>query len=741
VQGNRRWPVSVNEEGFKSPVMTAEHEDGRRSVLVVDDEPQIVDDITEFLREQGYRVFPAYNGEEAYNVYLQEHPRIVLTDIKMPGMNGMDLLRQIKAQDRQNAEVIMFSGHMDIDDTIESLRYGASRYIKKPISLRELATVLGESVEKLRVIDEGKELVKTLETMVSERDSRIKGTQEFMQSVIDAVTEPVMVIGPDYKVKLMNKSARVISDGHACEQNPSCYQVFRHREKPCSGVESPCPMEAIRTMRRQVSTVHEYQGQNGESRYAEIIASPLWAKDGKLEAVVEIMRDITEQRQAEDTLRENKARLEHVTRHDTLTGLPNRLFLNERMEHILEQAKRKGQQVAVLFIDLDHFKTINDVMGHSLGDLVLQGVSERLTGCIRKSDTIARQGGDEFIIVLPHCNREKGAVRVAQKISEVLESPIHRNNREFYVTASIGIAIYPDDGGDAQTLLSNADIALHRAKEQGRNTYQFYNPEMNARALERMELKNLMHKALERQEFLLHYQPQVDGGTGRIVGMEALVRWQLPGRGLVSPAEFIPIAEQTGLIVPIGEWVLRTACAQNVAWQRSDLRPVRIAVNLSALQLKEQNLAGKVDGILKETGMEPGWLELEITESTIMHDIERAVSTLCDLHNLGVKITVDDFGTGYSSLYYLKKFALYALKIDRSFVNEITHNQDDAAIATAIVAMAHSLKLKVVAEGVETEEQLEMLRFLGCDLLQGFLFSKPLPAEEATVLLENQPSG
>jgi EAL domain-containing protein (putative c-di-GMP-specific phosphodiesterase class I) len=302
----------------------------------------------------------------------------------------------------------------------------------------------------------------------------------------------------------------------------------------------------------------------------------------------------------------------------------------------------------------------------------------------------------------------------------------------------MGIAVYPDDGEDAKTLMSNADIALYRAKEQGRNNYQFHNPDMNAKALERMELKSLLYKALERGEFLLHYQPQVEAATGRIAGMEALLRWRLPERGLVCPAEFIPIAEQTGLIVPIGEWVLRTACAQSMAWRRSALEPVSIAVNLSALQLKDQQMVGKVDSILKETGLAPGHLELEITESTIMHDIERAVSVFGSLNGLGVKITVDDFGTGYSSLYYLKKFPLYALKIDRSFVNEITENQDDAAIATAIVAMAHSLKLKVVAEGVETEEQLEMLRFLGCDMLQGFLFSKPLPAEEAGALLESQ---
>lgn len=730
--------MSINKEGPGIPLAQADKKNGEWSVLVVDDERQIAEEIAEFLSERGYRVLSAYDGEEAYRVYSREHPRIVLTDIKMPGMTGLDLLRRIKAEDRESAEVIMFSGLMDIEDTIESLKYGASRYIKKPISLRELDSVLNESVRKLKAVDEGRELVKALEIMVSERDSQIKGTQEFMQSIIDAVGEPVMVIGLDHEVKLMNRAASEMASGRGRGPGQQCYQVFQHREAPCSGVDCPCPMEAVRQLGRQVSAVHKCGGTNGDQRYVEIIASPLWSKDGALEAVVEIMRDITGQRLVEDKLRENKAHLEHVTRHDALTGLPNRLLLSEQMEHLLKSASGKGQQVAVLFIDLDHFKTINDAMGHTVGDLVLQEVAERLTGSIRKSDLAARQGGDEFIVVLPNCNREKGAVRVAQKIMEVLEPPVQRSGREFYITASIGVAIYPDDGEDPKALMSNADIALYRAKEQGRNNYQFYNPEMNARALERMELKGLLHKALERGEFLLHYQPQVDASTGRIAGMEALLRWQLPDRGLVSPAEFIPIAEQTGLIVPIGEWVLRTACAQSMAWQRSGLRAVSLAVNLSALQLKDEQMVGKVDGILKETGMDPGGLELEITESTIMHDIDRAVSVFGSLSSLGVKITVDDFGTGYSSLYYLKKFPLYALKIDRSFVSEITEKQDDAAIATAIVAMAHSLKLKVVAEGVETKEQLEMLRFLGCDLLQGFLFSKPLPAEQAGALLESQ---
>jgi len=394
----------------------------------------------------------------------------------------------------------------------------------------------------------------------------------------------------------------------------------------------------------------------------------------------------------------------------------------------LAHASRHRRMLSVLFVDLDRFKTIIDTLGHAVGDRLLRGVAERLRGCLEDGDTLARLGGDEFVVLLPQIHRADKAVRLAQKMLEVLKPSFHFGNHELHITTSIGIALYPYDGEDPDTLLKNADTALYRAKEQGRNNYQLYTPAMNARAFERLALENSLRKALERREFQLHYQPQVSLQTGRVTGMEALLRWQHPDLGLVYPAEFIPLAEETGLIVALGEWGIRTACIQNQAWQRAGLPPMSVAVNLSARQFQHHNLVETIDRILKETQMDPRWLELEITETIAMQNADYTIVVLRELKGMGIQISMDDFGTGYSSLSYLKKFPIDTLKIDQSFVRDMTTDASDAAIAKAVIILAHSLKLKVVAEGVESSEQESFLREYECDAYQGFLFSNPLPA-------------
>lgn len=379
-------------------------------------------------------------------------------------------------------------------------------------------------------------------------------------------------------------------------------------------------------------------------------------------------------------------------------------------------------------------------MGHSVGDLLLNAVAERLTASVRDGDTVACLGGDEFTIILADVAKEEDVAKAAHKIHNVFSKPFDLEGRELFATTSIGISIYPKDGEDPETLLKNADTAMCRAKEEGRNNYQFYSPTMTVKAAERLALEDSLHHALQRGEFLLHYQPQVDLKTGQIIGMEALVRWQRPDRGMVSPKEFIPLAEETGLIVPIGEWVLRTACAQNKAWQAAGFPPIRMAVNLSARQFQQRNLIEMVARVLEETGLASNYLELELTESSIMQNVQTTIATLRELNAIGIAISIDDFGTGYSSLNYLKRFPINTLKIDQSFVHDIPNDPDDAAIVTAIITLAHSLKLKVIAEAVEIVEQLEFLRSLQCDKIQGYLFSKPLPAEEATKLLAEKRS-
>lgn len=393
--------------------------------------------------------------------------------------------------------------------------------------------------------------------------------------------------------------------------------------------------------------------------------------------------------------------------------------------------------MAILFIDLDRFKTINDTLGHDAGDRLLQEVSARLKGCARSSDTIARLGGDEFTVIMEAFPDSQTVVNVAERILQTLAQPVCLQMRDYYVTCSIGIALYPNDGQDAQTLLKNADVAMYRAKEMGKNNYQFFAKDMNAAAFEHLLMENSLRQALERGEFEIHYQAQVELEQNRIIGLEALVRWQHPEHGLISPTRFIPMAEENGLIVPLGEWVLEQACLQARLWQDLGFPPIRMAVNLSPRQFQPHSLIKAVRRALDRSGLAPQWLELEITEGMIMRNAEEAIHIMSELKQMGVQLAIDDFGTGYSSLYNLKRFPIHNLKIDRSFIEGLPKDGDDAAIAEVIIAMAKKLGLKVIAEGVENNAQLAFLREQGCDLVQGFMFSKPLPGGEVEQLFRN----
>jgi diguanylate cyclase (GGDEF)-like protein len=434
-----------------------------------------------------------------------------------------------------------------------------------------------------------------------------------------------------------------------------------------------------------------------------------------------------------------EALLQHQASHDTLTGLPNRALLQDRLKQAIASATRSPSPIWIIFVDLDRFKLVNDSLGHKAGDAMLKQVATRLQSAVRESDTVARLGGDEFVLILPERVDGSGSLSAAvvQRILDALARPIIVEGHEFVTTCSMGIAVYPDDGADGETLMTRADIAMYSAKEAGRNNFRFYAPAMDERLLERLRLEGELRHALERNEFELHYQPQVDLRTGRIVGMESLLRWNHPELGMIPPGKFISLAEETGLIVPIGAWVIRTACAQTQAWQRAGLGRLRVAVNLSARQFAQKNLAGSIMNILDETGLAAEDLEIELTESLVMTDVERAIGVLRDLKEIGVQLSIDDFGTGYSSLSYLKRFPIHVLKIDQSFVRDIAAGADDAAIVALIISLAHSLKLNVIAEGVETPEQLAYLNQHDCDEMQGYLFSKPLPAAAFEKLLRN----
>lgn len=439
----------------------------------------------------------------------------------------------------------------------------------------------------------------------------------------------------------------------------------------------------------------------------------------------------------EELVRQRTAELNHLAYHDVLTELPNRILFEDRLTQALVLAERNRQTLGVLFLSLDRFKKVHDTLGRATGDKLLQKVAERLRSSALKGETVARFEGDEFALLLTQMGGTEGedVVEVIFQINESLSLPFIIDDRELFITASIGISLYPDDGTDAAALLKNADAALYLAREQGGNNYQFYTADMNAKAMKRLTLENSLRRALERSEFKVYYQPMLDINTGRIVGMEALLRWHHPELGFVEPSEFIPLAEDTGMIIPIGEWSLRTACAQNKAWHDAGFAPLTLAVNLSARQFQQLNLTEVVVRILQETGLKPDDLELELTESSIMKNAESAVRTLGELKALGVKIAIDDFGTGYSSLGYLKHLPIDTLKIDRSFVCDATTDPDDAALVMTIIMLAHNLRLKVIAEGVETEEQRKFLHLLRCDKWQGYLFSRPVPADAFEELL------
>jgi diguanylate cyclase (GGDEF)-like protein len=428
-------------------------------------------------------------------------------------------------------------------------------------------------------------------------------------------------------------------------------------------------------------------------------------------------------------------RIEYLASHDSLTGLPNREMFNELLRYAIEAARRYQRRFAVLFIDLDRFKVINDSLGHDAGDVLLVEIASRLRGALRSSDVVARLGGDEFVVILEEAFERDDVERVARNLLAELGQPLQLGGHECHTTASIGIAMYPSDGSDVQTLTKNADMAMYLAKEDGKNGFRFFNKETRTQSIERLTLETALRRALDRNQFALHYQPKVDMATGQITGVEALLRWTHPEFGVLPPAQFIPLAEETGLIVPIGRWVLKEACAQNMAWQRRGLRPVSMAVNLSPRQFGDEHLLQDIDEALAASGMSPVLLQLEVTESMVMRNVSRAIKVLDAIQSRGIRLAIDDFGTGYSSMSLMKQFPIDTIKIDRSFVRDLPRDSEDQAIAQAIISMGKALGMTVVAEGVETAEQQTFLRDHDCDEMQGYLFSKPVPPEQMADLL------
>jgi diguanylate cyclase (GGDEF)-like protein/PAS domain S-box-containing protein len=554
--------------------------------------------------------------------------------------------------------------------------------------------------------------------------------RERAQVTLDSIGDAVLTTDLQGRVTYLNRAAEVLT-GWSREDalGRPLAEVF-HLIDGATRQAAPDPAQRAISENRTVGLAADclLVRRDGCESAIEDSAAPIHNRDGRVAGAVIVFHDVSESRAM-------VRKMAHLAHHDFLTGLPNRVLLTERLAQAIGLARRRGKQVALLFVDLDYFKRINDSLGHAVGDLVLQSAALRLSACVRTTDTVCRQGGDEFVILLGEIEQPQDAALVAEKLLGALAEPQMIGQHEIHVTLSIGISVYPDDGIDTDTVMQNADTAMYHAKASGRNNYQFFTAGMNNHAVRRLSVETGLRRALRQSEFRLHYQPQIDLASGTMTGTEALIRWLDPALGLIEPEQFVPIAEECGLIVPIGRWVLREACRQLQSWLNSGLHAVPVAVNISALEFRHKGFVEGLALILKETGLAPRYLELELTENIIMQDTESSALVLAALKAMGVQLAIDDFGTGYSSLGYLKRFPIDILKIDQSFVRDLATDADDATIVSAVIGMGRNLKQRVIAEGVETQEQLVFLRTQGCDEGQGFLFNRPLSAEDFARLL------
>lgn len=538
--------------------------------------------------------------------------------------------------------------------------------------------------------------------------------------IIETAQEGIMITTPD---------ATIVDVNHAFEEITGYSRDEVIGKKPSINQSGRHDAGFYEDMWQQLTNKGEWHGEIWDRRksgevYPKLLSiNAVQDELGETSHYVGIFSDITKQKQTEEELQK-------LAYYDHLTNLPNRTLFTERLNQVLTIAERQQNGVALLFIDLDRFKYINDTLGHAAGDELLEHISRRLLEQTRQSDTVSRLGGDEFTVILSDTSNPDDVAQIAQKLVDTLKEPVDIMGHEVRVGGSIGIALYPDDGGDTETLTKHADTAMYKAKESGRGNYQFFTPQMNEQVADRLVIEAELHRALENEEFILHYQPKLDLGSGEIVGMEALVRWQHAEMGMVSPAKFIPLAEETGLIVSLGNWILEQACRQVVEWSRTAGRSFKLAVNLSARQFRQSDLIAEIERVIDITGIEPSCLELEITESILMGDIDSALRMMEQIRSLGVQLAIDDFGTGFSSLNYLKRFPINTLKIDQSFVRDLTVDSEDAAIVKSIIALGHSLQLSVVAEGVEDQSQLDFLQQHSCDVVQGYFISKPLSVDD-----------
>ncbi|MHA1569016.1 MAG: two-component system response regulator [Alphaproteobacteria bacterium] len=724
-------------------------------VLLVKRSAEDAETVMRLLREvasQRYEVEWVSTRQAANDAIRRREHDVGLVGYKLDDGDGIDIVRDAFSA-AWKAPVILLTGSESAELDLTALKAGAtdclvqsqtdsvllSRAIRYAMAKKhnedEIRGSKEQLVQQLLDLQDAKERIESQSRDTVQIAEELARAQEELKAAFGTAEEserryrtlaensPVGIwqISTDRRTLYMNPvMCQMIEVDNVEELDDDSYQTFM-------SPESMVTMERERAVwlsGKNASWEARIVGRrSGEARDAVISGAPLTSVNGEVLGLLTTVVDITERKKVEETIR-------HMARHDALTSLPNRTMFQDRLQQALVNAERTKEIVAILYLDLDHFKDINDTLGHPIGDLLLQRVSDRLLACARDSDTVARLGGDEFAIIATNLRQVDDVTILARRIIDTLGQPFDLEGQKVHTATSIGITLFPADSHDPDQLLKNADLALYRAKDSGRGRYQFYDAQMDADVQFRKEMEHDLRLGIERLEFNLLYQPQVGLSDGTVVGAEALIRWHSPERGLVMPNDFIPLAESTGLINPMSEWILLAACSQAKAWQLSGLPPIRVAVNLSAIQFRTANLASIVTRALMQSELAPKWLELEITESVMMGDIERVIPLMNNLRELGVKLSVDDFGTGFSSLTYLKQFPVEKLKIDQSFVRNIVTDADDAAIAKTIVRLGQSLGIKVIAEGVETVEQLSYLSHMDCDEAQGYYFAKPLPPEE-----------